>query len=262
MEKRLRKVYRYRDMVSDTVDVDNFKLRDLGKIAANTFLAPIKTVANVVTLGKSDKVRSWGYNNPSDFSNQKTGKIATGIFKGQQIATGAALALAGGVGASKGIAALGAKSVAKKAALSGMTLTKKPSVISTHDVPLKELSKVTDVVKTTPTSSGIGVQPSGSNVIEKVKNLASKITPAQIQKGKQILQKGTGVLSDAQREFQELATDPSRLPKTKALKDAESKLMLPQSESVKMASIPAPNLNLLVVGIGVVIVGYFLFVKK
>lgn len=259
MEKKLRKVYRYRDLVSDTVDVDNFKLRDLGRIAANTFLAPIKTVANVVTLGKSDKVRSWGYNNPSDFSNKKVGKVATGIFKGQQIATGAALALAGGVGASKGIAALGAK----KAALSGGTLTaKKPSVTSSHDIPLKGLSKVTDAVQTTPTSSGIGVQPSGSNVIEKVKMLASKITPEQLQKGKQILQRGTGVLSNAQREFQELATDPSRLPKTKALKDAESKLMLPQNESVKMATIPSPNITLLVIGIGVIIVGYFLFVKK
>ncbi len=69
----------------------------------------------------------------------------------------------------------------------------------------------------------------GSEQINKIKNAASQITPENIAKGQELVKSGQGLVTATQKLFGKGQTDPSRLPKTKALKEAEQTLLLPQS---------------------------------
>lgn len=75
----------------------------------------------------------------------------------------------------------------------------------------------------TPTSN------KGNNVIAGIKKAASLITPENIDKGTKLVESGKGLLTATQQAFGKGQTDPSRLPKTKDVKEAEQALLLPQT---------------------------------
>jgi hypothetical protein len=64
-----------------------------------------------------------------------------------------------------------------------------------------------------------------------IKKIADSMPSDRVKKGQKILETGLGILSDGQKKFAQGQTDPSRLPKTRSLKEAEQKLLLPQKLS-------------------------------
>jgi len=70
-----------------------------------------------------------------------------------------------------------------------------------------------------------------SGVSERIKNIAGNMPSSDVNRGENILKTGRGILTEAQKLFAKGQTDPSRLPKTQALKEAEQKLLLPQKFS-------------------------------
>ncbi len=88
-----------------------------------------------------------------------------------------------------------------------------------------------------------------------IKSAAAVIPPRVISKGKELLQSGIGTLSPEQQEFAKGQTDPSRLPKTADLKEAEQKIMLPQTPTPAMADDTIMGIDKkLVIGGGIVLV--------
>lgn len=69
------------------------------------------------------------------------------------------------------------------------------------------------------------------NAGDRIKKVAGEMPASKVSKGQKILETGLGILTEGQKALQKGQTDPSRLPKTKALKEAEQKLLLPQRMS-------------------------------
>jgi hypothetical protein len=226
--KTLRRVKHYPNL---PLGVDHFSfkkvgkkiggfLKDTGKIVANTVISPVKGVAKVVSkvAGKDGKrVKAWGFNNPSDFSTKFAGKLGTGIQK----VTDVVLPIAGV--AAGGLALAGGGSIAAGAAKLGSGLAGIGRKIKGGVQNIK--SGKSGLNPKAP----VGSAPEGVTA-GKIKALASKISESDIKKGINLLKRGSKP-SPEQKIFAAGATDVSRLPKTKSLKDAETLLTLPQEST-------------------------------
>ncbi len=222
--KTLRKVKRYNNL---PLGVDHFSFKkvfkkvggfvgDAAKVAVNTAISPVKGVAKVVSKvsGKSgDRVAKWGYNNTTDFSTKFAGKLGTGIQK----VTDVVLPIAGvAVG---GLALAGGGSVAAGAAKVASLGRKVKGGVQNIKSGKSGLNP----------KAPVGSAPEGVTA-GKIKALAGKITESDVKKGINLLKSGAK-MSPEQKRFAAGATDVSRLPKTKSLKEAETLLTLPQEST-------------------------------
>lgn len=279
---RRRKVIRSCDIVTG-MQTDHFKLKDLFKGVANTVLSPIKGTAKFLAPKKlKKKIGAWGYNNPGDFSNEKTGRVFTKIQKVTDVALpvagavlgGAALLGGGSIGAGftkagTGIGKAGAgigkifkgkgKLKGGKGIFGGL-FRKKGSSLTPQISPLAPSGATTGI---DAGLMNLNNAQSGDKA-NWIKRLAGNITPENIERAKQIASTGRGYLTQAQELFQAGATDPDRLPKTRDLKEAEQLLSMPQNELLaegpdsSIGGIDSKMLMIIGAVLALVIVGMFM----
>lgn len=133
-------------------------------------------------------------------------------------------------------------------------------------IPSIEPPKVAEIVKAVEPQTPVDVPK--KTVGEIVKNVASKITPSNIDKATQLMQSGKGLLTADQEKLRRNLTSPAMLPKTKASKENERALTLPyvstdEKSGVALGSIPFDKNTIVAIGavIAVIVVLSFLFKK-
>lgn len=177
-------------------------------------------------------------------------KVLNVVDKGMKVATGALLGLAG-------VKAIG-NQLGKKSDTTIQTVdrpqptivappvdvVKKPTISAPSPFmattggkssePLQQL--LTSEVPLSSQITKAGDAPTGNGLVAAVQNLAESI-PANdrqsiLEKGRELLESGTGKVTDAQKKLQQLGASVGLLPKTKRLKDAETLLTMPQTASI------------------------------
>jgi hypothetical protein len=205
-------------------------------------------------------------------------KVATAIreTKAYQNVAKPILKVAVPVAAAVGLGALGAGAVkaiqAKKAAGAvGAKLAASPSPVTTIK-PIATGKPGADIVSSVVGAKGTPVikMPSGVTLKETLVNRASQIPGLSkvsiLEKGKKLLDAGTGKLTDTQEILEQLRTTAETLPKTKEVKDAEELFLAPEtSAGSSMPTLSAGGFSfspMVVVGILLVVVVLGFLAKK
>lgn len=216
-------------------DQDNFSLKNVAKKINDASHKVIEKVFPKVAA-KMDTKREDGH---VDLKDAIWGS-GSALAKGVPIGLAVAAPIVGGGAVKAANAAKAANTV--KAATSGLV-----------DAPASG----------TEPMLGFGIPPSqGGSAISQITDLAKNVTPTQVEKGLQILNSGKGVLSTAQQLIKKNSTDPSMLPKTKALKEAEFKLGLPQQTSSDVKETITDKNYLLYGGVALVFLVVIILVLK
>jgi len=170
-------------------------------------------------------------------------KVGKGIGKVAKVAIPVAAGLVlGGVALKAGgkvVQNIKANKAAKQSATSlGGSITKGASnpLPTKTPIPDTKMSLGSSIAEGAANVSFPSRKKSPRPVVDAIKRAANKINPAKVEKGKKLLQSGKGMISQAQKQFQAGATDPARLPKTKALKEAEQTLALPTEEAPEQSA--------------------------
>lgn len=137
-------------------------------------------------------------------------------------------------------------------------------------IPNIEPPKVAEIATTVSQPEPIVSTPVSSpkpTVVEQVKEAASKITPANIDKATKLLQTGQGLLTKDQETIRRNLTSPAMLPKTKASKEAERALTLPyvskdEKPGVASASVPMDMNTYIIAGVVLSIIVILAIVLK
>lgn len=132
----------------------------------------------------------------------------------------------------------------------------------------KLLSNNPSVLDTVVQQAKNGSPNTVNSVITAANDIATDPTKLQdlITNGQNLINKGTGVVTQAQQDLKQLSTTPALLPKTLALKNAESLLGLPQIDGTQQGvsmTFP-PEIKWVLIGVAVLIVAVVVYkmVKK